>query len=270
MKSKSFLLIIVAMVAMISCVKQELVSESDITSPTVNKVESPINFTALGTKATTEVGDTLIYIEKGSLITLQAATTGPSIKSWSWNFTDDTSTAAGELVSHTFNTLAKSLVRISGVDAAGKKYERTRVVSVVSNLAFYQGVQVISSVKNTDGTFALVLAFHKGGMLNYKGSYAYTGNITDVPWSGSVLVAPADTNCTVIDGKATAVLNAYAKHILVRLNLKNSEYEYSMGVGKISGSSLIWGNFWGPFVGTNTSMVKWKFLADGTVVPKGI
>lgn len=260
------------MVAMMnfSCVKQELVSEADL-NLAAKKVESPLNFTVLGVKATTEAGDTLIYIEKGSSITLQATTTGPSIKSWSWNFTDDTSTAIGELVSHTFNVLTKSLVKISGVDAAGKKYERTRVVSVVSNIAFYQGVQVISSVKNTDGTFALVLAFHKGGMLNYKGNqYAYTGNITDVPWSGSVLVAPADTNYTVIDGKATAVLNAYAKHILVRLNLKSSEFEYNMGVGKISGSSLIWGNFWGPFVGTNTSMVKWKFLTDGTVVPKGI
>lgn len=287
MKSKFFFLIFVVIVAMInfSCVKQELVSESDITNPMVNKVELPINFTVLGTMAATIIGDTLIYVERGIQTTFEAFTDGPAITNWTWSFSDDNSTASGKLVSHTFNynsltgptsTPIKFLVKINGTDLAGKKYERTRAIFIVWNIANYWGVQNVSMKTNADKSFSLVLACHKNGM-NYKSNqYAYTGSVTSIPWSGAVLIAPADTSYNIVNGEAIAAVNGVVgKYVLVRLNftLKLGTTSCSMGVGKISGNNLIWGTFWGPFVGLdNHTVIKFDLISDSqgiTLVPKG-
>lgn len=279
---KTILFLIVAIVAMMnfSCVKQELVSEADL-NQTAKKVESPVNFTILGTMVVIIPGDTLIRVQKGVPVTLEASTTGSTIVSWSWSFSDDPSTASGKLVSHTFmNTSAPGAyaVKITGTDSAGKKYERTHAVFVVGNLGDYYGVQNISMKTNTDKSFSLVLACHKNGM-NYKGNqYAYTGSVTNPPWNGTVLIAPADTSYNIVNGEAIAAVNGVVgKYVLVRLNfpsLSAGTTSCSMGVGKISGNNLIWGTFWGPFVGSsNNTMIKFDLISDSqgiSLIPRGI
>lgn len=287
MKSKSFLLFIMAIVTMISCVKQELVSEADITNPIPPNVVSPLNFTVLGTMTATIPGDTLIYVQKDTPTTLEASTTGSAITNWSWSFSDDNSTASGKLISHTFSNSSliaftsapvKCLIKLIGTDSAGKKYERTRALFIVWYVGDYWGIQNISTEINADKSFSLILACHKNGM-NYKGSqYAYTGSITNPPWTGSILIAPADTSYNIVNGKAVAAINGVVgKYVLVRLNfnLKLGTTSCNMGVGKISGNNLNWGAFWGPFVGSdNYTMIKFDIALDAQggvlVAPRGV
>lgn len=276
---------IVAIVALVSvsCVRKELVDGSDL-NPTP-KVESPLNFTVMGTMATTIIGDTLIYVQKGTPTTLEASTTEPAITNWSWSFSDDNSVVTGKLVSHTFNSSnliaatsdpVKCLVKIIGTDSAGKKWQRTRVIFIVWYVGDYWGVQNVSTTINVDKSFSLILACHKNGM-RYKGNqYAYVGSVTSPPWNGSIIITPADTNYNIVNGKAIAAVNGIGKYILVRLNfnLKLGTTPCNMGIGKISGSNLIWGTFWGPFVAPdNSTMVKFDLVLDsqgGVMVnPKG-
>lgn len=282
---KSLVFIFLAIVAMISfsCTKVEYIG--DTTAPIVQKVESPINFKVLGSMTTQIIGDTSVYIQRGLQTTLEAFSSGPVIKQWTWSFADDNSTVDGQLVSRNFNSNllvsytsppVKTVIKITGTDVNGKKYERTRVLYIVWYVGDFWGVQNIATEINTDKSFTITLACHKNGM-NYKGGqYAYTGSVTSSPWNGSVVIAPADTNYNVVNGKAIAAINSVGKYILVRLNfnLKLGTNSYSMGVGKIIGNNLIWGTFWGPFIGSdNNTMIKFDIVLDAQggvmTAPKG-
>jgi hypothetical protein len=273
MKSISIVttMVVIVLFSLNSCVRQELISP-----PTFNQgeiIQSAVNFEVLGLKTTKVPGDTTIYVEQGTQLTLKAFASGPSIVSWSWRFLDDNLVASGELTSHAFNsgsTTTTCLVIIRGADSAGKVYERTRKIISLAKIDYVQGVQCLTSIKYTETSFGVVLAVNKSGMNSVAKQYAYTGNVMDSPWSGSVVIAPADTNYNVIAGVATAVTNAYGKYVLIRLSLRKSEFEYQMGIGKINVNTLIWGQFWGPFVSTqNNSLIKFSISTDGKVIPKG-
>jgi len=261
---KNLLIIIIAMVAVMSaCTKEVLVQAPNGSIITI--VPKQIDISIVGGKATVGLGDTSIYVQQNAAITLKIIASNTTLTGQSWKFYDDGSTSTGELITHTFATSSsKSYVKVTGVNSSGKTIEVTRTIFVVPNVSYYWGVQNLSLTKNADNSFSMTLAFNKIGMNSYRGKqYAYIGNITDVPWSGQVLIAPADTNYSVSNGVATAVTNGYGNWIIVRLTLKSYGFQYNMGLGKINGTTLNWSPFSGPFVKQdNLTLVGWNITND--------
>lgn len=241
------------------------------------KIISKVDFTILGAKSTQIPGDTLLYVEVGSQITLKAQRNDSAINivSWSWNFRDNSTTGTGQYISHNFSTtLLTSLITITGVDDKGKKYERTRGVSTVQNISYCWGIQTLSTSRNTDGSLSVVLACDKRAMtgVEYNSKqYAFVGNVTDLSWGGgSSMISPTDTSYSINNGLIVANSIPGGKDILVRLTLKKGDgFEYQMGLGKVKNANLNWGKFWGAFVSpSNPTLIKFKTLGL-QIIPSG-
>ena len=254
-----------------SCTKTEIVY------PTTGKtVVSPVDLTVYGSKTTYVFGDTLMYVERGSLINLRAIINDSTlrIKNWTWKFYDDNSTGSGQNISHNFNiVLSKTMVKISATDDKGKVYEKTRVIFPVLNITYYWGVQTVTSAKNADGSLNAILALNKAGMKWYSGSrYAFVGNVSQaVGWDNTQMpIAATDTSYNFNEGTINYPSGTVGNYIFVRLTLsKGDGYLYNMGAGKIVGNTLDWGTFWGDFVSEkDPTMIKFK-TSGLQIIPLG-
>lgn len=262
MKKPVHLSILILIIATLSgCEKVNLVD-----SPV--KLQSSNSITIAVSKGSSIQSNDTLNVEPGVSITFQAKSNGPEIVTYNWTFYDDNKTSSGEIATHTYyvNTPFVTSIKLVGIDKNNNIYQFTFVVKVIASLDGLPSIQWISSSPQPDGSFNVIMAFHKAYMRFNGSDYFYIGDMTN--WN-TVRIMSSDTNYTIVNNILTYIPSAeVGKYIVARMSLKTGDYK--MGVGKIVDTRNIWGTFIGSYADSvNNTIIKFSVSNSGIVRPWG-
>ncbi|MBN2884615.1 hypothetical protein JXE04_01695 [Patescibacteria group bacterium] len=158
---------------------------------------------------------------------------------------------------------------ITILDQNNQAYSKTYYVKVVTSL---QEPVVFIAVDPIVGTnfFSVRLALLKNGLPLGSGAIAYTGSVTNPPWS-TVYFLAADTNYRLKDNTLIPATGSEVGDWL-GLSMQLLPGDYQMGAGRMNNGSLIWGDFMGSdFVSLgNKTMIEFTLTADGKIISNAI
>lgn len=253
------LAVLFGLMSLASCQKLDFVPEPD---PTVENgtIDAKSSTAMEGVAATNDT----IYVEKGMLVTFQALAKGLNIVNWQWSFADDKSYSVGSTTEHKFwlDPMMVTSVTLTGVDAIGTAYVKTKPVKVVWTLDGQPSLICVSCVSNANGGYDVVFAAHKKATSYYPGAYGFTGDMVSPAWTTKT-VAVIDTSLNYVNNVLTAPISgAVGKFIVIRMTAISAGY-HEFAIGKIVNGNLIWGLFWGPYASNNNML---KFTIENGVV----
>ncbi|MCF7860213.1 hypothetical protein K9M09_01165 [Patescibacteria group bacterium] len=154
---------------------------------------------------------------------------------------------------------------ITAIDQNNQPHVKTYQVKVQASL---QEPVVFVSVAPVSGTnfFDVRIALSKNGLPLGPGVIAYTGSVTNPPWS-TVYFLAADTNYRL---EANNLIPATGSQVgnWLGLPLQLLPGNYELGVGRMNAGNLIWGDFMGSsFVGAgNSTLIKFTLTVNGEII----
>jgi len=154
---------------------------------------------------------------------------------------------------------------ITAIDQNQQPHVKTYQVKV---LAYLQEPVEFVSVTPVSGTnfFNVRIALSKHGLPLGPGVIAYTGSVTNPPWS-TVYFQSADTNYRL---EANNLIPATGSQVgnWLGLPLQLLPGNYELGVGRMNAGNLIWGDFMGSaFVGAgNSTLIKFTLTVNGEII----
>lgn len=217
-----------------------------------------------------------VWAQINTVVNFLAVDNGLNITSWSWSF-DGGQALSGSQNAYEFYTLGLHWLHLVGFYGNNQQTSADIPIWIVEDISTIDPVRLISCQDLGAGVYSVTfgIAKERTRWISGTNTFFYTGNMTSPIWTTQI-IPPADTSYNIAFGPPPSYTpslvlppigdNGYCYGLR---NLNSVVGMYDLGTGKIKNSQQLWLNFSGSawVESSNPTMIKYKILPGGTVVP---